>query len=375
MLGFSAADRFAAGVDGFYDLAVFIVDKYRGIRLIMVVELIFKRRIGLFDLLQRGNDLRVHRFRCFVGHISSVNADFGSPRIIVHRDARVYFGHRHVGLTIFCHRLFGDDLISQFIQGGHRFHGLFDCVLAAVFVVFITRFDRFGRVAAVAVYNHLARIYAAVADHQIGRMMILAAGLHADSKIRLDQVILQKGEDAVFAAALLIGYIVQHDAALGVKTHLFEEFHRHQGCAVSAFHVAGASAVNKAVFDFAGPSVITGVLRFRGWEHIHVSVEQKGFSLLTALPLCNKVGSVFLIFIGIDLNIQLIQPFFHGQRHRQFAPCRAGRLNRLYQTLQSLFFAVGHFLFDFFDCNHRFSSFIIGNLLLSVRASDCILSY
>ena len=155
------------------------------------MELIFKGRIGLFDLLQCGDDFRIHRFRRFVGHIPAVNADFSSSGVIVHRYAGMDLGHRHMGLTVFCHRFFGNDLVGQLVQGGYRFHCFFNGILSAVFVVLVACFDGFGRMAAIAVYDDLAGINAPVSDHQVGGVMVLTAGLHADTEIGFDQVILQ----------------------------------------------------------------------------------------------------------------------------------------------------------------------------------------
>ena len=161
----------------------------------------------------------------------------------------------------------------------------------------------------------------------------------------------------MLAAAFFVGHIVKHNASFGIEPHLLEKFYRHQSCAVAAFHVAGAAAINKSVFDLAGPGIVAGVLRFCGREHVHMPVKQKRFSLLSSFPFRDEIGSVFLIFISVHLDTQLIQPFFHSQRHWQFAARRTGRLDCFYQTLKCFFFTVGHLFFDLLNCDHNFSSF------------------
>ena len=217
-----------------------------------------------------------------------------------------------MGLAIFGHRFFGNDLVSQLIQCSYCFHRLFDGVLAAVLVVLIARLDGLCCMASVAVYNHLAGIYAAVSNHQIGGVMILTAGFHADAEIGLNQVILQQRKNAIFSATFLVGHKIKHNAALGVKPHLLEELYRHQSRTVASLHIAGAPAINKAVFDFARPCIVIGIVCLGSRKHVHMSVEQKGFPFPVPFPLSDKIGTIFLVLIGIHLNIQFIQPLFHG---------------------------------------------------------------
>ena len=96
-----------------------------------------------------------------------------------------------MGLAELRHRLLGDDLVCQMVQCRNSLHGLLDGVLAAVVVVFIAGIQRLCRVTAVTVYDDLAGIHAAVTYHQISALFIMAAGLHADAEIGVDQIIFQ----------------------------------------------------------------------------------------------------------------------------------------------------------------------------------------